>query len=234
MTGDADRGFIVDPRFCGPPQSGNGGYVSGRLAAFVRTSAESPDVEVTLRRPPPLGVRLEVTDDGSDGVALKYGETLVAQAKPARIAEPVPDPVGYAEAVRAAEHYLGRAQHPFPTCFVCGLDRAAGDGLRLEPGAVAPGVVAATWQPETSLGGSPLPPEFGWAALDCPSGWATDLGGRPMVLGRITARLVGLPDPGEPCVVVGVLRALDGRKAFTASALYTADGELLARPGAEL
>lgn len=233
-------GFVVDPRFCGPPQSGNGGYVSGRLAAFVRTPTESQDddpwaVEVTLRSPPPLGVRLEVTRT-DDGTLLRHTlpnttEILVAQATPVTMSAEPPAAVGYGEAVAAAQRYAGRVAHPFPTCFVCGLERAPSDGLRLEPGSVAPDVVAAAWRPDASLAGAGagVGTEFVWAALDCPSGWATaDLSGRPMVLGRMTARIVALPDVGQPYVVVGLLRALDGRKAFAASALYDADGALLA------
>jgi hypothetical protein len=45
----------------------------------------------------------------------------------------------------------------------------------------------------------------------------------------MTASVVGVPELGQPCVVVGQLRSLDGRKAFTSSALFSADGELLAR-----
>lgn len=222
--------FVVHPRFCGPPRSGNGGYVSGRLAAYVDVTADLPDVEVTLRSPPPLGVRLDVGDvtDGGD-VALRCGETLVAQAKPARIELSPPAAVAFDDALGAADRYIGRRDHPFPTCFVCGLDRAIGDGLRLEPGRVAPDAVAAAWRPDASLADADglVRREFVWAALDCPSGWATDLGGRPMVLGRMTARVLALPRTAEPCVIVGLLRRLDGRKAFTASALYNATGALL-------
>jgi hypothetical protein len=46
MTGSLN----VARRFCGPPDSGNGGYVCGFIAGFVEGAAE-----VTLRLPPPLG-----------------------------------------------------------------------------------------------------------------------------------------------------------------------------------
>jgi hypothetical protein len=41
--------LVIPSRFCGPLDSGNGGYVCGRIAAYV-----SGPVTVTLRRPPPL------------------------------------------------------------------------------------------------------------------------------------------------------------------------------------
>jgi hypothetical protein len=45
MTGS----LSVARRFCGPPDSGNGGYVCGFFVGFVEGA------EVTLRLPPPLG-----------------------------------------------------------------------------------------------------------------------------------------------------------------------------------
>lgn len=220
--------FVVLPRFCGPPRSGNGGYVAGRLASFVNADV----VEVTLRSPPPLGVPLQVLDD-APGVRLQDGQILVAQAIPTALDGERPDPVEFGAAAAAAEHYAGRRSHPFPTCFVCGLDREAGDGMRLEPGRIddaIQGRVAASWRPDPSLAGADgvIGPEFGWAALDCPGGWAAGISGRPMVLGRMTARIKSMPRPHDRCVVVGQLRGTDGRKAFTSSALYGNDGELLA------
>ena len=67
-----------------------------------------------------------------------------------------------------------------------------------------------------------------WAALDCIGGWAGDLTERLMVLGRMTARVDDLPVIGEPHVVVGEGRGQDGRKTFTASTLYDADGRVVA------
>lgn len=231
------RGFVVQPRFCGPPRSGNGGYVAGRLASFV----DADVVEVTLRSPPPLNVPLVVSDDAT-GVQAFAGETLVAQAKAATLEGAPPDRVDFATALDAAPRYAGRRDHPFPTCFVCGLDRAVGDGMRLEPGVIGEGRVAAAWRPDGSLAGETggtgdagdtgeigeIATEFAWAALDCPGGWAAGIAGRPMVLGRMTARVLARPRRDDPCVVVGQLVAADGRKAFTSSALYGPNGELLA------
>jgi hypothetical protein len=219
------REFVVRPRFCGPPRSGNGGYVAGRLASFV----DADVVEVTLRSPPPLNVPLVVSDDPS-GVQAHAGETLVAQANASALDGEPPAAVDFATAVDAASRYAGRRDHPFPTCFVCGLDRAPGDGMRLEPGSIGDGLVAAAWRPHESLAldGGAVAREFAWSALDCPGGWAAGIAGRPMVLGRMTARITSTPRPGQSCVVVGQLRGTDGRKAFTSSALYSETGELLA------
>ena len=68
-----------------------------------------------------------------------------------------------------------------------------------------------------------------WASLDCPSGWAVDDFQREgILLGRLAARIDSLPTPGEPHVVIGWGRGIDGRKRYAGSALFTADGELLA------
>jgi hypothetical protein len=181
-------------------------------------------VEVTLRRPPPLDVELSARTE--DGILRVFdpGDGLVAEVRPADLdsTEVVP-PVSWDEAVAVAASYPGFAVHPFPTCFVCGPERAEGDGLRLFPGRLEPGRTAAPF-----LVPSDIAPEMMWAALDCPSGWAVPLEGRPYVLGRLTARVDALPAPGDQCVVVGEMTGEDGRKAFSLSSLYGADGGLLA------
>ena len=50
-----------------------------------------------------------------------------------------------------------------------------------------------------------------------------------MVLGRMTARVVALPEVGERCVVMGRLLGSEGRKVWTASTAYGADGRELGR-----
>jgi hypothetical protein len=128
--------------------------------------------------------------------------------------------VSAAHAKRAASLYAGHVAHPFPTCFVCGPDHPT--GLHLFPGPVLPGVVAVPWTPVDD------DPVMVWAALDCPSGWSTDLPGRPLVLGRMALRVDAAPTPGQEHVVVGWHVGDEGRKVFTGSALFTGTGELLA------
>jgi hypothetical protein len=50
-----------------------------------------------------------------------------------------------------------------------------------------------------------------------------------MVLGRMTARVFALPEGGEECVVMGRLLGADGRKTWTATSAYGADGRELGR-----
>jgi hypothetical protein len=129
-------------------------------------------------------------------------------------------------AADAMLRYPGLGKHPFPTCFACGTDRAEGDGLRIFPGPVGDdrGHVASVWLPHAGTEDVATT----WAALDCVGGWSEDLEGRPCVLGRMTARVDALPVVGEPDVVVGRHLSTDGRKSFTASTLYDADGRVVA------
>ena len=219
----------IDRRFRGPPESGNGGYVCGVVAGLVGGTAE-----VTLRRPPPLDRPLQVArlDDG--GVALRDGETVIAEGAPAPVEIEAPEPVSFTEAEEARRSYLGFRRHIFPTCLVCGPQRTEGDGLRIFPGPI-PGrdILAAPWTPDPSLAGedSTVRPEFVWAALDCPSGWAVfgdPSQSRPAVLGRLAARLIAPIQPNDRCVVIGWPLGEDGRKLYSGTALFSHDGALRA------
>ena len=54
--------FLVPARFCGPPSSGNGGWVSGHVGRLVATAPDQPAVTVRLRTPPPLDREMEGWD----------------------------------------------------------------------------------------------------------------------------------------------------------------------------
>lgn len=206
--------LVIDRRFRGPDASGNGGYTCGVVAC----ATGGREVEVTLRLPPPLDSPLLLDGDGR----LWHGEALVAEAHAAEVALEPPPTVTWEEAVAARRP---DPSSPFPHCFVCGRDRAAGDGLRVFAGPVGrEGLVAAPWTPAADTVG----PEFVWAALDCPGAYATGVPGRgTVVLGRLAARVDRVPAAGERCVVVGWPLGADGRKHGAGTALLTADGELL-------
>jgi hypothetical protein len=239
------RSLVVPQRFCGPRNSGNGGWSSGALAELVEGCPRDhtdpwPTVEVSLLLPPPLDVPLGVS--AADGVtvlardnATRVGEARILRRELATV-PPVP-----AEEARAAEaSYAGLTSHPFPTCFTCGTQREPGDGLRIFPGQVNadPRRVAATWTPHPSVAEdyhayhddvprASLP--VTWAALDCVGGWASDMAERLAVLGRMTTQVDALPAIGEEHVVVGELRDAQGRKSFTSATMYDASGALVAR-----
>jgi hypothetical protein len=210
--------LVIEPRYAGPPRSGNGGYTCGLVAGFLDGPAE-----VTLRLPPPLGRPLRV--ERRDGrVELLDGEALVAEAAPAEVELELPAPVSVADAEEAARRYPGFETHAFPDCFVCGPHRAEREGLRIFAGRVRDELFAAPWTPDESRA------ELVWAALDCPGAIAVGFPDRgETLLGRLAVRIDGLPAAGEPHVVVAWPLGEDGRKLYAGTALLTAAGEPLAR-----
>lgn len=216
--------FSIDRRFRGPAQSGNGGYVCGRIARHVPGTAT-----VRLAIPPPLDTPLQV-DVTEGGVRLLSGTTLVGEGRAAELDIAPPAPLSFEAASESSKHYHGFEHHTFPNCFVCGPQRQPGDGLRIFAGAVeGREVVAAPWIVHESLG-TPTASEFLWAALDCPSGFAlwSPREGTTVVLGQLTGSIRGQVMPGEKCVAMGWPLHVEGRKRFAGSAVYSAAGELVA------
>ncbi len=224
----ASRLIVIGHRFCGPPGTGNGGYVCGMLAGMSATP-----LEVKLLKPIPLDRPLEVREDREqDQLLLLHGDEPVAAGRPKTLELAVPEPPSYAEALAAARGYPGFHGHPFPGCFVCGPDRARGDGLRIFAGAVAGrDLYAAPWLPDASQLGpdGKVLPEFIWAALDCPGYFA--LGGFPRytLLGQFAARIDRSVHAGEACVVIGWVAGGEGRKHQSGTAVFDGSGELCAR-----
>jgi hypothetical protein len=186
--------LVIERRFRGPQNSGNGGYTCGRIAALL----DAETVEVTLRLPPPLDRPLRV-ERRSGGVRILDGDALVAEAHPAELELALPEAPSFAEAERLAARHA-EEDHPFPGCFTCGPARAEGDGLRLRPVPAGDGRIVAPWQPSERLAGpGPLPRELAWASLDCPGAHAvTASGSRGLsVLGRLTAHVAETPAAGD-------------------------------------
>ncbi len=209
-------------RFCGPPDSANGGYTAGVVAQHVDGPAE-----VTLRRPPPLEQPLALERDAQRAV-LRDGDELVAEATPTTIDLDIRAPVTLEQADEAARSspFRDTTTHPFPTCFTCGPARAAGDGLRLFAGRV-PGTdsFAVPWTPDDTA------EEIVWAALDCPSSaviYLDDSHPLPHVLGRIAARIDRRPEPGNPHVIMSWPLDQSGRKVLSASGIFDTDARLCA------
>ncbi|HEY1642677.1 MAG TPA: hypothetical protein VGG35_18435 [Streptosporangiaceae bacterium] len=244
--------LVIDRKFCGPPDSGNGGYVCGVVAACLDGPAQ-----VTLRRPPPLDTPLTVRRDAGGSVRVEHQGRLVAEAiavsasastaraisvsanaARAVIVSPdgsaiVPDPVpvdAAREGSAGSWLRISPERHPFPSCFVCGPARP--DGLRIAPGRVAGrDLSAGIWCPAPELAGpdGSMRPEFLWAALDCTGGigaFGNDPDGPPYLLGRLAVRQVAPIQVGEPHVVTGWRLGREGRKMLAGSALFTAGGDL--------
>ena len=223
---------VIERRFHGPPDSGNGGYTCGLVAAAVRPD---PALEVTLRLPPPLDRSLS-REAADGGVELRDGDALVAEGQPAPAPDPeIPRPVSLDDAEAARRDSPLHQHHPFPSCFVCGPERDPGDGMRVTCGPV-PGreeeLVAAPWETDEWMAApdGAIREELVWAALDCPSGLAGMLvpGLGVTVLGRLTAMLPRQVDPGHTHVAIGWPIEREGRKLQTGSAVLDGAGKPLA------
>lgn len=225
------REVVVATRFRGPPQSGNGGYVSGLLAAELA----APVATAVLRALVPLDTSMTLVRDG-DGVRLMQGETLIGEA---RTGDPIDlpafrDPPSLDAARRASESFVGLTRPFHPVCFTCG-DIPVDVGCRVFVGQLEgaePGVVAGLWTPhESQAGADGLPPtEVVWAAIDCPGSVAwVEQGAGGGLLGTMTGEVLRRPQVGEACIVLAWPIERSGRKMISAVALYSADGEPLAR-----
>lgn len=219
----AQRVVTIASRFCGPPGAGNGGYVAGMLAAQFGDSAK-----VNLRAPAPLEKPLAVSL--ADGVAtLRDGPALIAEARAASVDLEVPAPPPFAVAERALQSFRGYDRHLFPRCFVCGPERAPGDGLRIFPlPADRKGVpLAAAWRPDQTLADDAgrVRAEYLWGALDCPGGFTIPHAEGAMIFtGELDARIEHRPRAGEACVVMGWPIGREGRKHLVGAAVFTEAG----------
>lgn len=219
--------MLIDQRFCGPPGCAHGGYLSGLLAGH-----SDRQLRIRLLRPTPLQVPLEL-DCGADGaLELKLAGQPLARGLPDTLELAVPAAPGYLRALEASRNFIGFSRHAFPLCFVCGTQRARGDGLRIFAGPL-PGrdLVAANWVPDASLAAADgkVRPEFMAAALDCPGYFAARDDGVPMLLGEFSAHVDRCVHIDEPCSVIGWKIAAAGRKCEVGTALFDEDGELCAR-----
>jgi hypothetical protein len=223
--------ITIGRQFCGPPNSGNGGYVCGLLAEGL----EGP-VTAVLRAPIPLDVELDV--ESQDGAHVLLGEAgPIGSAGAAKVDLPEPPPPPSLEAARAAgARHVGLTNRVHPICFTCGTAREEGDGLRVFPGQVEgaePGLVACVWRAHENFARADgtIAPEVVWAAIDCPGyfAWVEKEGRHGALLGTMTGEVIRAPKAGEECILIAWPLAKDGRKEFAGVALYSADGELLAR-----
>lgn len=219
-------------RFCGPPNSGNGGYSSGMLASLLPGACEC-----TLRKPIPLETDLQVETTESTK-RLVDGEVLIIEAVKTTIEVAEHRFVNIKQAADAANNSPAfETDHPFPTCFTCGPKRLEGDGLRIFPGRVSESdpdnaAFAAPWIPDSSLtqGGVTVRPEFVWAAMDCPTGFAAGFPWRgTLVTGRLAVEQMIPVYPLRPYVVMSWPLGNEGRKFHAGAVLYSDEGEVCAK-----
>lgn len=225
----APASITIAKRFCGPSNSGNGGYSCGSLAQFIAGPAT-----VRLQQPPPLDRPLQVEADG-ETFFLKHDKQLIAQAKPSVVDIAPPPSVNFAAAQAASQHYFGFQQHLYPNCFVCGTARTTEDALCIYAGPAADNLVAAPWQPDPSLRADTMSdtnsvdPVYLWAAMDCPGAYTfLPQSDKAVLLGELSADILQPVLVGEHCVVTGSHVRQEGRKHIVATAIYKESGELAA------
>ncbi|MGE5397440.1 MAG: hypothetical protein ACM3MK_07900 [Chitinophagales bacterium] len=219
--------ITITKQFCGPPDSGNGGYTCGMLARHIDGPAE-----VTLLLPPPLEEDMEVRHEPEGGVVLLWGEKPVARAVPAVVDLEVPQPPSFEAAQKGFVDHAWMKDHIFPTCFVCGPARSPGDGLRIFSGLVeGQEYVAAPWIPDPCFRDENgyVREEIIWACLDCPGAWAAIVDKlKVIVLGRLAVKIMDQVKVGEHCVILGWITSEEGRKTLVGTALFGEDGRLCA------
>jgi hypothetical protein len=93
-------------------------------------------------------------------------------------------------------------------------------------------LVASAWTPPAWAAGDDgqVRRELVWGVLDCPTYFATHMEGElsAAMLGRMSAEIARPVEVGVEHVVIGWPIEIDGRKHHAGSALFTAEGELLA------
>jgi len=224
---------VVARQFCGPPNSGNGGYVSGLLAQSIEGAATA-----VLRAIIPLDTPLTLTGDAAAATLSGQDGALIGEAKasPADTLPTPPAPPTFEQAQAAGKRYFAFSQRFHPICFTCGPERAEGDGARVFVGPIegAPaGHVAGVWSAAPGFCGPDglARPEIVWAALDCPGSiaWVELKGQGGGLLGTMTAEILRRPAQDEPVIITAWPIDQDGRKQFAGVAMFSRDGELMAR-----
>lgn len=227
--------FHIAPQFNGPPGMGNGGYSAGlvaRLCNESRTGGDAP-ITVRLRSPIPLASELSLVETEQGWQAL-HGEQVLATATAGKLTLQAPPAPSFEEAREAAGRYAGLGggvNASYTGCFVCGVERSVGDGLRVFAGSL-PGsdLVAAPFLPDPTFanGAGNLPSELIWAALDCPGYFAAFPDNQFALLGELTVRIDGEVRTNEPHMVLGWPLDRQGRKRRAGTAIYTSSGALCA------
>ncbi len=226
-------GIVIAQRFCGPPSSGNGGYCAGLLAEGIPGPATA-----VLKARIPLDAPLDLLGDAGHQLLKSEAGEVIGEGLPANpdaLPEVQPPPTWEA-AVAAEARHIGIGQRFHPICFSCGPERAEGDGLRVFAGQVegAPeGHLACTWTPHPNFADASglIPTPVIWAALDCPGffAWVVREGRHGALLGTMTGEVLRHPRAGEACIVTAWPLERSGRKETAGVALFSAQGELLAR-----
>ncbi len=175
-------------------------------------------------------------DCGDGAFEARAGADVIAKAAPGNVSIDPPALLDENAIAAARESYLrddGKSSQ-LPYCFVCGVRRRPGDGMRIFAGAAPNSSVNADkWTPSADLADKAglVRPEYLWAALDCPTAFALR---HPALclLGRLTVKIERRPAPAEDLTVMAWAEGNDGRKRYSSSALFDKAGEIIAAANA--
>src|SRR5690349_21749414 len=136
---------VIERRFRGPPDSGQGGYSCGLVAERF----DSDCATVTLRKPPPLERPLTIEDG-----RLLDGDVLIAEGGLDELELEVPDAVPLDVARHGSAHaFWDEHVHPFPGCFGCGPERSQDEAVAIWMGRARDGerLMAGVWTPSSDF-----------------------------------------------------------------------------------
>jgi hypothetical protein len=187
---------------------------------------------VSLRRPVPLDIELDVRMEGDAARAYVDDELVIEALSAPPLATWDAPPVSVEQAHAAAARFTSPAEGTFDHCFVCGRTRHD-DGFGIFLGSVeGTDLVAAPWTPpawSADADGVVLP-EFVWSALDCPGYFAVfGIEGELAYLARQQSELPRPIHAGVEYVAVGRPLGREGRKGFAATAILDPGGTVLAQ-----
>lgn len=218
--------ITIPAGFNGPPRSGNGGYAAGVLSLAL-TGVHT----VRLLSPIPLETPLELRRDG-DNTSLFNSDTCVLTARPSAVKLTAPTAPSLPAAEAASDAPIDFGADGESVCFVCGRNRASGEGLHVWCGEIegfdGAGMV---WRPHDNFYGEDglLRQEIIWSALDCPGGFTLPPEHRRVLLGEITVDIHKRPAKGAPLIIGAWLDHSEGRKHLAGTVLFSADGQVLAQ-----
>ena len=234
----------IASRFCGPVNSGNGGYTAGLIADALAgndMAGKGHAWSIRLRQPPPLNEPLQLSPGEGGAFSMRRvaddDASVIAEATwqvfPMTTLRP---PVDFERARAGERDSIAWSTSRFGSCFVCGSQRAPGDGLRIFPGpvGVAPRTadgqtVATLWRPDVSLAeDGRIAARYVWSALDCPGYFAINEDREYLLLAQMSARIYELPAPDKPLLIQAWPLGRERRSKMAATAIYAGDGRILA------
>jgi hypothetical protein len=216
--------IVVESRFCGVAGMGQGGYLAGLVAG-----RRSGPYQIDFRNPIPLDSDM-IPETTPRGLRLVHDGKPIVEARPGEPVSRDPGFVSHDEAEQARLRAEENSLEIVSSCFSCGTRP---DTLRVHAGPVGDGRFATPYVPPAWVApDGVVEPSFVWAPLDCAAGWCLSWEPpRPRaVTGMLTLEILSDIHPlGDYVIVADSDGPWRTRTRRAWSAMYTTDGELVAR-----